>query len=161
VTDIGHAFFIFMMYFFVGELGFQALFGPPQEYSSISLTSVVPGEAIVGEVVINLQQGELLPAFTEVIVGLDGAEMSFILSELVDLQTSEGNFYVDDNGISGFGEGYGLIGESEFSVIDFDFILLDAGETPPIDPPSGGGGDDDSEETEEEVPEDARICQQN
>ena len=68
---------------------------------------------IQGELDIILNTGELIPADSEVRVNLGEQEKTFKLSELVSVESIEGDFYIEDFDISGFGSGYGGYGERE------------------------------------------------
>ena len=67
-----------------------------------------------GQIKMSLQEGELIPATSKLIVENNGQSFEYSLKDLVSEQTTNGNFYV--NGISaGSGEGYGAPGVREIS----------------------------------------------
>jgi len=119
------------------------------------------GKVITGEINIKLRAGELLPADTEVISSLDGIEKAIVLSELVDIESFEGEFFIESASISGIGEGYGLFGEKEtFPEISFELRIINEAdnEVEIIIPPLDSGGDSSGEEVEEEeIEEDTTI----
>src|SRR3972149_8757636 len=68
-------------------------------------TSYQQGESLSGFLKLNLNEGELIPADSRVVVNLNGESREFLLSELIDAPKSSGTFYAEGTGISGSGDG--------------------------------------------------------
>lgn len=81
------------------------------------------GQTLTGEVKISLQQGEFIPAASAVIFENAGKKYEYLLGDLVSEQTAEGNFFLKEKNISGFGFGFGLAGTKEIYP-EVQFILL-------------------------------------
>ncbi len=85
------------------------------------------GELITGNLNLNLKSGELLPIDSVLTVSLGNVSKEFLLSDLVDSDTIEGNYFAEDTGISGSGQGFGIIGEKEtYPEISFELAILES-----------------------------------
>ena len=80
------------------------------------------GEKILGSVKFSLQQGELIPADSKLIVKIGGEQRDFLLSEVISREVFDGNFYAEGVDLRGQGRGYGLEGE-EVIYPELDFSL--------------------------------------
>ena len=80
------------------------------------------GQSPQGIIRLSLKEGELIPASSIIVFENDGQRYEYTLSELVSDELIEGDFYVEGSGISGRGEGYGLLGEKE-TPIEVSFLL--------------------------------------
>ena len=101
------------------------------------------GENISGSLRLNLKEGELLPLDSKIIIEQDGIISEIILSELLQ-SNNEGNFYIENQEITGGGQGYGFAGEKiSYPTLNFKLKIYDSGEEEPLD----------EEETEEEIEE--------
>ncbi|MEK6845099.1 MAG: hypothetical protein AABX44_02485, partial [Nanoarchaeota archaeon] len=69
--------------------------------------SYVSGESLFGELGLNLEPREFVPADTKVLIENGGEKYEFVLSELINEPPNSGEFYISNADISGFGEGYG------------------------------------------------------
>src|SRR3989338_5442804 len=77
--------------------------------------SYVSGEALFGELKLNLEPKEFIPADTKLIIN----EKEFILKNLIQENPKQGEFYISGTDISGFGDGYGNKEED----LDVPFVL--------------------------------------
>ncbi len=152
--------FIFLLFYFVGEIIFLA----PELgtfYISLDKEKYLPGETLSGNINLNLKSGELLPLDSKIIIKFENIDNKFVLSELIDfnnIETNEGNFYLRDANISGFGEGYGIVGEKEvFPEISFDLLISPAKE----EIPEGIEEPEEIEEEEEEPEENITLPEEN
>ncbi len=100
-------------------------------------------QPLEGRIKLSLQEGELVPASSKLVMENNGKNFEFNLRDLVSEQTSTGNFYVDGVLVSGSGEGYGLPGQKEvFPEVYFTLSILSSA------PPSN-----ESTETSQTTPE--------
>ena len=84
------------------------------------------GENISGDFVLQLQEGELLPANAKFVVEQSGSVSEFLISDLFD-SNSQGNFYINGKTFSGTGAGYGVLGKKEiYPELDFELIISDS-----------------------------------
>ena len=67
------------------------------------------GENVVGDLKLSLKSGELLPLDSVIVISYNGIVNEIPLSNLLE-NTANGTFFVDNSGISGEGEGYGVLG---------------------------------------------------
>lgn len=120
--------------------------------------SYSPGEIISGNLKLVLEQNEFIPASAKVLIDNAGEKHEFVLEELIDHETSEGDFYISNKNISGFGKGYGFDGS--YPIVSFVLnIFSELPENESVVPsqrdnsgePSGGGGGGGSVETSEEI----------
>ena len=87
---------------------------------SLSISKVYQvGENVEGFLKLSLEEGEFIPASTNVLIFVGENSYNYLLSELVDEDAVQGIFYVDGKNISGEGLGYG-VSENYESV---DFVL--------------------------------------
>ena len=70
--------------------------------------SYIYGENLFGNLKLNLEPKEFIPASTNVLINSNGEEHKFVLSELINENPSSGEFFISGADISGFGEGYGV-----------------------------------------------------
>ncbi len=75
--------------------------------------SYVSGKTLFGELKLNLEPNEFIPADTKVLINNE----EFILKNLIQEESKQGEFYVSGTEISGFGEGYGQ------EDLDVSFVL--------------------------------------
>jgi len=71
------------------------------------------GEVLEGKLKLSLQEGELIPASSKLVVENNGNIFEYELKDLVSDELNEGNFYIEGTSLSGFGEGYGIPGRKE------------------------------------------------
>lgn len=79
-----------------------------------------------------LKEGELLPSDSKIIIENENQTFTYDLRNLIgSQQTFSGNYFLEDQEISGSGEGIGLPGEyEEFPEIKFNLILTPKEESP-------------------------------
>jgi len=70
----------------------------------------IEGQILSGTLDIKLNQGELLPADSKIIIKNNEQTYEFLLNKLTNAPLELGNFYIQDTDISGQGEGYGITG---------------------------------------------------
>ena len=88
------------------------------------------GEPLDGKIKLSLQDGELVPSSSKLIVDNNGKISEFNLKDLVSDEIITGNFYVNGASISGSGEGYGVPGEKEvFPDVSFTLSVLSSQKT--------------------------------
>jgi len=86
-------------------------------------------ETIMGDVKINLNRGELIPADSLILLKLDGQEKEISLSQITSMEPIEGDFYAENTGLSGHGLGYGFPGEKKiYPTISFKILVYEISE---------------------------------
>src|SRR3989344_5204132 len=87
-------------------------------------TQYEKGDSLEGTLKFNLKEGELIPLDSKVLISLGDESKEFSLSELVNSNVVSGNFYTENTGLSGNGEGYGLIGKKvSYPEVSFDLRI--------------------------------------
>jgi len=124
-------------------------------------TTYLPDENLDGTMRVLLRQGELIPADSIVLINVAGQENEYILSELIDNNFVDGDFFAEDTEISGTGEGYGVAGEAEiYPDVEFVLKIVEEGEVSGGGSGVGGGSEEETpteETTEEEQPSGSSI----
>ena len=83
------------------------------------------GEKLDGKFNIRLNEGELLPASSRVVFENNGDVFEYELGDLISDESIEGSFYIQENSVSGSGQGYGIPGEREtFPEVSFVLSIL-------------------------------------
>lgn len=116
------------IFLFVGFYSFLTTFGfGITGRASLQLaTDYKPNETLNGVLRLSLQDGELIPADSKVVIDMQGEEYNYVLSELVSAEAVEGDFYVKDLNISGKGLGFGKHGTKKSSVdVNFELEIFD------------------------------------
>jgi len=72
------------------------------------------GEILNGKLDISLNNGELIPADSKLVLQNSNVSYDFLLREIISEKLSEGDFYISGKELSGSGEGYGKEGNAEF-----------------------------------------------
>jgi len=91
-------------------------------------TDFKSGEAISGNLKLNLDTGEFIPKYTRVVAQLNEQNKEFLLSNLVDLPVSSGDFYASGVSLAGSGEGYGSAGTKRvYPEIHFKILVSSSG----------------------------------
>ena len=99
--------------------------GPSGKVSLDIKSKYVPGETIEGNLKFSLKTGELIPGNSKVIIKIGNESKEFILSNLVDRDLVEGDFYAENVNISGSGAGYGLVGsEKIYPELNFNLKIF-------------------------------------
>ena len=118
------------------------------------------GEQITGTLRLGLQEGELIPSETRVLVSLDSEEKEFLLSDLlVEESVISGDYYVSNVDLSGSGsgDGYGLLGSRViYPEVSFDLLVskgLAKGKDAGKSSSGGSGGSSEEKSVDEEVEE--------
>ena len=101
---------VFGIFFFLNSTQNSSLTG--NAILSLSPESAL-GENLRGNFIISLNEGELIPADSSLIVSSGNFTKSFILFDLVSNEPAEGNFYLSSVNIEGNGKGYGKPGKLE------------------------------------------------
>jgi len=104
-------------------------------------TSYEAGKSLEGVLKFSLKEGELIPESSKVVIENSGKTYEFILKNVLDETSLEGNYYAYGKEIQGEGLGYGIEGEKVIYP-DVEFVLQVYSE-------SGAGG----ETTPEEIPQ--------
>jgi len=91
----------------------------------------ISGETLSGDLRMTLEPGEFIPSSTKVLVNNAGEEYEFILEDLIDQKSSDGEFYISDRDISGFGEGYGY-SDGDYASVSFVLNILES-KKPPLE----------------------------
>jgi len=82
------------------------------------------GEKIYGNLNLVLEKGELIPADSVIRVKLGEQEKSIALSELIENEQVEGNFYAKNLELEGKGKGYGFYGTKKiYPEISFTLLI--------------------------------------
>lgn len=106
--------FVFVLYIFQQPPTGKAVLG-------IS-TSYLENETLQGQLSLALKSGELIPKDSIINVKTSENTYQYNLSDFVDLETIEGDFYAEDVVLVGSGEGYGIVGSKEI-IEDVEFTL--------------------------------------
>ncbi|PIO07681.1 hypothetical protein COU62_02790, partial [Candidatus Pacearchaeota archaeon CG10_big_fil_rev_8_21_14_0_10_35_219] len=109
-------------------------------------SNIRPGDIISGNLRLNINQGELVPADSLIRVDYNQEEYEFLLKDLISVDLISGDFYAVGSGISGTGDGYGIIGKKEiYPEVEFEFEVYESGEASNIPIVSDGEieGEDD------------------
>ncbi len=85
---------------------------PTGKISSEIPNTYFEGEVLSGNINLILKNGELIPANTKLIIDNAGEISEYSLRELLPIEVTIDNFYVEDKEIIGSGEGYGIAGEN-------------------------------------------------
>jgi uncharacterized delta-60 repeat protein len=89
-------------------------FTMPTGKAIFSISDIQPtSESVIGQATIALKSGELIPADAIVKARLNEQEKSILLSSLIEGEKSTGNFYIENAGLEGSGEGFGVAGEKK------------------------------------------------
>ncbi|PJE81300.1 hypothetical protein COU58_03205 [Candidatus Pacearchaeota archaeon CG10_big_fil_rev_8_21_14_0_10_32_42] len=73
---------------------------------------LIEGELVDGKLNLILSEGEMIPASSKIVFENNGFSQEYNLNDFIsDTKTESGNFYLKDSGVSGSGEGYGIIGK--------------------------------------------------
>jgi len=134
--------FVSIFYFAQGRISGGAVLDINTRYN--------PDELLDGTLSFSMKSGELLPADSIVSITNAGQVNEYFLSELVDEEVVNGNFYIEDTSVSGSGSGYGIIGEKEvYPEVDFVLKITESTED------NENSGSSESSETESEEAEEA------
>lgn len=71
------------------------------------------GEFLDGVLKFSLKEGELIPADTKIIFENSGKKYEYLISEITNNETIEGEYYLEEKSVSGYGKGYGIPGVIE------------------------------------------------
>ena len=83
------------------------------------------GEELSGKLKFNIKEGELIPKDSKIVVSIGEDINEFNLADLVVADAITGNFFADNIGLLGKGEGYGLIGHKEiYPEINFELKIF-------------------------------------
>ncbi|MEK6820489.1 MAG: hypothetical protein AABX71_02140, partial [Nanoarchaeota archaeon] len=86
-------------------------------------------ESIDGSLTLNLKGGEMIPADSVVSARLGEQEIEIPLSELIDIEQAEGNYYAENTQLEGSGLGYGFLGEKKsYPQVSFRFYVYESKE---------------------------------
>jgi len=156
---IGFLLLVIIGGFLVGQRDLLRFLSPDERIIFNLPDNFVSGELLRGEIIINLQRGELIPVETIVHGSLREQNNNLILREIVDLESVEGDFFIDGYGLSGSGEGFGIIGEKPGEVI-FQLEIFSEEKSPTIEDETTSPADfpeeivdeaDDEEVIDEEI----------
>ncbi len=75
------------------------------------------GDFLFGNLKLNLEPREFIPASTNVLINSNEQESVFVLKDLINEQPKQGEFSIAGADISGFGEGYGV--KEEYPEVSF------------------------------------------
>jgi hypothetical protein len=96
-------------------------------------------QSLSGILELSLNQGELIPSSSKLILNNNGNLLEYSLNQLIpEEELIQGNFYVREKNISGVGEGYGYFGEKiVYPVVYFSLEIFSSNysETPIEEPP--------------------------
>ncbi|MEM3405525.1 MAG: hypothetical protein QW117_00960, partial [Candidatus Pacearchaeota archaeon] len=105
-------------------------------------------ETIEGNLKIILKEGELIPKDSFIKIKLNEQEKIIPISELIKEEPKEGNYYIENTNIEGFGEGYGFYGTKEiYPEISFTLKIKEKTKESPIK------NEESTRETQEESQE--------
>lgn len=115
------------------------------------------GENLQGDLRLVLKHGEFFPADSVLRIDNVGEFSEYTLGDIVNEETSVGNFYVENVELAGFGEGFGVPGEKlVYPNVTFSFRIIDANVSLSDTVSSGGSTD-----TKEDAPEERNETSEN
>jgi hypothetical protein len=119
--------------------------------------SYISGENISGNLTLGLKEGELIPADTMISLTLAGEQKNFLLSDLVE-PNNNGSYYTEQNqgsatSITGYGEGYGFIGEKLVYPDVYFTLLVSSSEIVEVNLTENNSGETPANETLENITE--------
>ena len=79
--------------------------------------SYIYGENIYGNLLMNLEENEFIPASVKILINNSGEEQEFFLEDIINQEPTQGNFYISNKNISGSGKGYGF--SENYPVVSF------------------------------------------
>jgi hypothetical protein len=110
-------------------------------------------ESVNGKLSLVLNEGELIPADTDVILSLNGVDYNYKLSDLVLSELIEGDYFVQGKSVQGSGQGYGIEG-SKITYPDVSFVVgIKTGSGSQGSQGSGESGNEENPEVVEETEE--------
>jgi len=114
---------ISFLFFFSPKLSGQAIFNVVGTFQEKNLSD--------GKLNLVLKEGELIPSNSKILIENNKNTYEYNLSDLLpNEKVSKGEFNLKEGDISGFGEGYGLIGTKiEYPIINFEIELYDENKT--------------------------------
>ncbi len=125
-------FYAFSIFLFILLISFSFFVLTNKEFfdSSISGNSIMDiqsvylsGENINGILSLVIKKGELIPGGSKLIIKQNLSLNEFLLSDLI-VPDFNGEYFIENTGITGSGEGIGYLGEKKvYPVINFEFIL--------------------------------------
>lgn len=97
--------FIFGVFFYPNKITGNVVANVETDYNF--------GEPLGGVLKFSLKEGELIPASSQIVFENNGQISEFVLSDFVEKDLYEGEFYIEDNLLSDSGVGYGVPGQKE------------------------------------------------
>src|SRR3989344_4480072 len=83
-------------------------------------TNYDPNSTLDGKLLLSLKPGELIPENTNVSISIGNSSYEYLLKDLVNENSVEGNFYGEGFSLSGSGNGFGVAGTKDS---DVDFVM--------------------------------------
>jgi hypothetical protein len=81
-------------------------------YATLGIeTNYVPNESLKGNILLSLNPGELIPSNSIVSIKMKNTAYNYTLSQLINEEALNGNFYIEGASLTGEGSGYGKAGE--------------------------------------------------
>lgn len=88
------------------------------------------GNLSSGEIYLDLKEGELLPSEVELILENEGEIYTYLITDLTELKKFNGNYFLENNPLKGYGEGVGFIGKKETPLLislEYEFLETSSG----------------------------------
>jgi hypothetical protein len=105
-------------------MNYNPNFSPLTGFATLDLNAnYISGENLEGSLSLVLNEGELLPASSQIVFETENEVYNYSLQEIVSDEKIVGNFYVAGGNISGEGIGYGLEGR-KIIYPEVSFVLL-------------------------------------
>jgi hypothetical protein len=93
------------------------------------------GQALAGKLDLFLNEGEFIPANSKVIFETENQFYEYSLRDVVSDQIVKGEYYLDKNSLSGYGDGFGQLGIKEtYPIVYFEYNIYSSSEETPIEP---------------------------
>lgn len=89
-------------------------------------TNYDPNSTLDGKMLLSLKPGELIPEDTNVLISIGDSSYEYLLKDLVNEDSVEGNFYGEGFSLTGSGNGFGVAG-TKSSDVDFVMKVTKAG----------------------------------
>ena len=83
-----------------------------------------PGQQIKGNMNLVLNHGEFIPEDAKLVIDNSGEKSEYLLKDLIMEQSTEGQFYIKDSSISGYGKGFGYTGlKKSYPEVSFELRI--------------------------------------
>lgn len=122
----------------------------------LDLNSNYENGIMEGTLSLSLKEGELIPEDSKIVFESASGKNEYLIKNIINKNTSSGNFYSGNSGLSGSGKGYGFEGEKTvYPEVSFSLNILSENENvkKTTETPSGKNQDSKTENKGQEISE--------